>query len=195
MFKRAATAIALLALVAPCFGQSITLAWDPVTDANLGGYRLYCGTASRTYTSSIDVLKVTTYKVTAPACGLVCGKRYFFAVTAYSNDAVPSESAYSNEVNEALICAPANLKITSTSVSEIQRKEATILAQTSLPATMVIEWTGPEGIRKATVDYLYRTDHTITLVQLRPHSSYTYRLTAYGTDGTIDVAVGSFTTQ
>ena len=74
-----------------------TLAWDPVTDQNLQGYRVYYGTFSGKYFQSPGQgLSVgngaTTYQLT----GLSTGATYYFAVTAY--DLQGDESAYSNEV-------------------------------------------------------------------------------------------------
>ena len=78
---------------------TINLAWDPVTknvdgtDFNLAGYRVYLGTASRTYGTSINVSNVPTYTLT----GLTPGQTYYIAVTA--NDTSGNESTYSNEVS------------------------------------------------------------------------------------------------
>ena len=73
-----------------------TLAWDPVADPNLGGYRIYYGTGMgmylQPYGKGVGVGNVTTYAV----MGLGRGTRYYFAVTAY--DTMGNESDYSNEV-------------------------------------------------------------------------------------------------
>jgi hypothetical protein len=73
-----------------------TLAWDAVTHPDLRGYRVYIGTAPRTYLqvngNGVNVGIVTTYTLT----GLSAGTRYYFAVTAY--DRSNNESDFSNEV-------------------------------------------------------------------------------------------------
>lgn len=79
--------------------DTVTLAWDANTDAGLAGYKVYYGTASRNYSTVIDVANVTTYAVT----GLTAGT-YFFAVTAYNT--AGAESSFSNEVSTT-IPAPA----------------------------------------------------------------------------------------
>ncbi len=56
------------------------------------GYKVYYGTASRTYGPPIDVGNVTTCMVP----GLTQGVTYYFAVTAY--DPSYNESGYSDEV-------------------------------------------------------------------------------------------------
>ena len=70
----------------------IRLAWDPGAEPDLAGYKVYYGTASRTYGASIDVGKVTSYTLT----GITPEQTYFIAVTAY--DIFNNESAFSNEV-------------------------------------------------------------------------------------------------
>ena len=77
------------------FNAEIKIAWDPNTEPDLAGYKVYLGTASGDYGAPIDAGNVTTY--TLP--GLTEGQIYFIAVTAY--DTSSNESGYSNEVNGA----------------------------------------------------------------------------------------------
>jgi hypothetical protein len=72
---------------------SISLAWDPNTESDLAGYKLHIGTASRVYSQSINVGKVTTYTLS----NLTKGNTYFVVATAY--DTSNNESGYSNEVS------------------------------------------------------------------------------------------------
>jgi chitodextrinase len=80
----------------PAPSNSASLTWDAVTALNLSGYRVYFGTAPRTYLQSvgqgISVGNVTTYTIT----GLASGTRYYFTVTDF--DTLGMESSYSNEV-------------------------------------------------------------------------------------------------
>jgi fibronectin type III domain protein len=91
-----------VALFVPSFGQAagnapmltaspVTLEWDKSPGRDVKGYRVHYGTASRTYSKTIDVGNVTTYTVS----NLTPRKRYYFVVTAY--DAKGSESLPSNE--------------------------------------------------------------------------------------------------
>ena len=93
--------LALLVPLVVVSGSSVagqlSLAWDPV--ANAAGYRLYYGTSSGNYSSSIDAQNSTN--VTVP--GLTDGARYYFAVKAYNGT---TTSAFSTEVN-AVVPAPA----------------------------------------------------------------------------------------
>jgi fibronectin type 3 domain-containing protein len=70
----------------------INLAWDPNPAPDVAGYKVYYGTAPRTYGPGIDVGNVTSYALT----GLVKGRRYYMAVTAY--DKSKRESGFSDEV-------------------------------------------------------------------------------------------------
>lgn len=80
---------------------SATLAWDaPDTNVdgtpltNLGGFKVYYGTAPGSYTSVVTVGLNTSCEIGS----LAQGKKYFFAVTAY--DSYGNESGYSNEVSK-----------------------------------------------------------------------------------------------
>jgi hypothetical protein len=75
----------------------VTLAWDPNTEADLAGYRVYYGTSSRDYGVTLDVGNWTSCTIG----GLQQGKTYYFAVTAY--DTVGNESDFSEEVSWLVI--------------------------------------------------------------------------------------------
>ena len=69
----------------------VTLQWDANAETDLVGYKVFWGTASRTYGAPVTLGKVTTYKVE----GLTTPGVYYFAVTAFN---AAGESGYSNEV-------------------------------------------------------------------------------------------------
>jgi hypothetical protein len=71
---------------------SATLTWTPSPDPRAIGTMLVYGTASGTYTQSIDAGAEAELTVS----GLVRGQTYYFAVYAYSEDL---QSDYSNEVH------------------------------------------------------------------------------------------------
>lgn len=85
-----------LSLAVPSFSKDVVLAWDPNTEEDLEGYRLYWGTASGVYDSFVNVGNVTTYTL-----NLSEGTLYYIALTAY--DEAQNESGYSNEVTANLI--------------------------------------------------------------------------------------------
>jgi len=72
---------------------SVKLQWDPNTEPDLAGYKLYYGTASQNYSHTIDLGQVNSYQVG----NLQDGLKYYFAVTAYDIDG--NESGFSNEVS------------------------------------------------------------------------------------------------
>ncbi len=80
-----------LAMAVSVQAADVTLAWDANSESYLEGYRVHYGTTSKTYTTTIDAQNVTQYTVP----DLEEGTMYFFAVTAYGNEA---ESDYSDEI-------------------------------------------------------------------------------------------------
>ncbi len=73
------------------FGASVKIQWKPNSESDLAGYKVYYGTAHRTYAAPIDVGNVTTYEITGLSAGT-----YYIAITAY--DTSGNESDYSYEV-------------------------------------------------------------------------------------------------
>ena len=70
----------------------VTVTWDRNSEADITGYRLHCGTATRVYTDVINVGNVTTASVS----NLSPGVTYRFAVTALNTAGL--ESDYSSEI-------------------------------------------------------------------------------------------------
>jgi fibronectin type 3 domain-containing protein len=81
--------------------RAITLAWDPVSDADLAGYRLYVGTQSGRYETTIDIGAAASYRYQ----GLRADTAYYFAVSAYDRNGI--ESSRSNEVTYTAAAASA----------------------------------------------------------------------------------------
>jgi hypothetical protein len=72
--------------------DSVTLAWDPNSEPDIAGYRVYYGFSSQNYVYKIDVGTATATTIG----NLGPGTQYFFAVTAYN--LAGEESLPSNEV-------------------------------------------------------------------------------------------------
>ena len=72
--------------------ESISIQWDPNTEHDLQGYRVYIGTQPGVYTHSVDVGNTTSFVYNEAADG----QRYCFAVAAFS--AGPIVGARSTEV-------------------------------------------------------------------------------------------------
>jgi hypothetical protein len=73
--------------------QSVTLAWNQSTDPTVAGYNIYYGGASGTYTNESSAGSATN----ATISGLISGKTYYFAATAYN--ALGLESGFSSEMS------------------------------------------------------------------------------------------------
>jgi len=71
----------------------VTLEWDPNTEPDLAGYRIYYGFESENYTYTIDVGNQTSYTVP----DLESDRLYYFAATSY--DVYNNESEFSEEVS------------------------------------------------------------------------------------------------
>ena len=74
----------------------VNLAWDPNTEPDVAGYRVYYGLGSRNYDHVMEVGNCTSCVVT----GLEEGRTYYFAATAVNTANI--ESDFSNEVSAAL---------------------------------------------------------------------------------------------
>jgi hypothetical protein len=93
-FEKLGLVVVVASLLACCVAKgtsSVDLQWNPNTDPSVTGYNVYYGDASRTYTNVISVGNTTNTSLG----GLLEGKTYFFAVTAYDDSG--DESDYSDE--------------------------------------------------------------------------------------------------
>jgi hypothetical protein len=97
-----AVTVILLVLFVPTAIRAgdVALQWDPNSETDLAGYKVYYGTATRTYGSPIVVGKVTSYTLAQLPAGT-----YYIAVTAYNTAGL--ESGFSNEVSA--VVAPAGI--------------------------------------------------------------------------------------
>lgn len=85
---------AALLTVSPAAAGTISMEWDPVTDPDLAGYRVYWGSAPGNYPQSIDVGNVTSTTIS----GLGDCSTWYVAVKAYDTAGNLSAS-YSNEIS------------------------------------------------------------------------------------------------
>lgn len=89
-----ATFVLALAVAAlPAAAGTVSIAWDPVADTDLAGYRVYSGISAGNYSQSVDVGNVTATTLDLADC-----QTWYVAVKAY--DTAGNESLeYSNEVS------------------------------------------------------------------------------------------------
>ena len=85
--------VVLLGLARTTQADTINLAWNANTEANLAGYVVSYGTQANTYTSTFDSGNNTSQ----PLANLVKGTRYYFVVKAYNTSGV--YSAASQEIS------------------------------------------------------------------------------------------------
>jgi|WetSurMetagenome_2_1015567.scaffolds.fasta_scaffold39509_1 hypothetical protein len=89
------------------FASVAELQWNPNSEPDLAGYKIYWGTSARTgtkpsdpgnggYSTVVPAGNVNTYKINnLPNTGTV-----YFSITAYDNNSTPNESAFSVEVKK-----------------------------------------------------------------------------------------------
>ena len=91
----------VLGLPMTAAANSVSLAWNANTEADLAGYRVYAGTSPGAYTQTFDVGRKTSYSVS----DLIEGATYYFVLTAY--DIYGNESGYSTVVTTTIVSAAA----------------------------------------------------------------------------------------
>ena len=78
--------------------SSATLTWNPNTDTDLAGYKIYRASQSGAYGAALATVPVGT--MSYQATGLSANTTYFFVITAYDN--AGNESPFSNEVSKSI---------------------------------------------------------------------------------------------
>jgi hypothetical protein len=92
MINKIMLIVIIMLLPAIAFAATIQVNWNPNTEEDLAGYRLYVGTASGQYGEPVDVGNVTGHVMEITP---EYGATYYFALTAY--DTSGNESGYSDE--------------------------------------------------------------------------------------------------
>ncbi|MCG3115415.1 MAG: DNRLRE domain-containing protein [Candidatus Manganitrophus sp. SA1] len=172
------------------FAGDATLTWNANTEADLAGYRVYFGTASRTYGPSVNVGKATSHTLTGLA-----NQTYFFAVTAY--DTAGKESAFSVEVSKS-ITTPDTVApvLSSINAGSIAANSAVITWGTNEPTDTQVQYgtTTSYGSSTTRVTTLV-TVHSQTLTGLLPSTLYHYRVLSRDAAGNLATSLdNTFTT-
>jgi len=109
LFSTIITIVCFLVMVSFSFaGTNVTFQWDPNTEADLSGYKIYRSGTSRTYGTE-PILTVTCGPNDESCCTAtnenVEDGTWFWVATAYDNNG--NESEYSNEVTDTFdVTAP-----------------------------------------------------------------------------------------
>ena len=82
--------VALCMISLNALAVEATFTWTANTEADLAGYKIHYGSASRSYTETVDVGNVTQHTMAVPDTAA------YFAATAY--DTAGNESGYSEEI-------------------------------------------------------------------------------------------------
>jgi hypothetical protein len=127
------------------FAAQIQLVWDPCTEPDLAGYKVYYGTASGAYGTPIRIGNDPSYALT----GLTQGTRYYINVTAYDKYENESELDPLIEVNGLAIDPPGAVIQVSPS-------------RTSIDTTPPYTW---DAVPASSWYYLYVNDSTGNKIQ------------------------------
>ncbi|MBI5192590.1 MAG: fibronectin type III domain-containing protein [Nitrospirae bacterium] len=155
------------------FGGEAALSWtapttnvDGTTLTDLSGYKVYYGTSSGTYNSTVDAGNVTTTNI----INLTEMVTYYFVVTAY--DTAGNESNYSNEVSKTIPdSTPPTLSGIAT--SNITGSAATLTWTTDEIASSQLEYGITTSYGNSTLlDTTMVTSHTVILNGLLPVTTY-----------------------
>jgi hypothetical protein len=129
------------------FAADAVLSWDPNTEPDLAGYKIYYGTVSGGYTQVISVgLTSTPAAPQYMVSNLNSGTTYYFSITSF--DSSSNESGFSNEASETF---PAEV---TTSMDITDFKAVPGKGQISL------SWNDPSDSNYAGVRIRFRTDGT-----------------------------------
>ncbi|HEY5593629.1 MAG TPA: fibronectin type III domain-containing protein, partial [Nitrospiria bacterium] len=171
------------------FAGDAVLSWDPNSEPDLAGYKVYYGTAPGSYGTPIDVGNQTAYTV----MGLGYGT-YYFAVKAY--DATGNQSGYSNEVTK-IISDTIPPVISAMTTGSITGTSAAVNWSTDEPATSLVEYGTTTAYGNSTpFNSSLVTGHSQTVGGLQAATVYHYRIRS--ADATGNVAVSgdnTFTTS
>ena len=169
-------------------GQA-TLTWNPPTTntdgtplTDLAAYKVYYGTASGSYTTTVDVGNVTSYTVT----GLNNNATYYFATTAY--DTSGNESGYSNEVSKTISGTSDTTPpvLSGVTTSNITSTSAAITWTTDEASTSQAEYgTTTSYGSSTTIDSTMVTSHSVTINGLSAWTTYHFRVKSQDAAGNL----------
>ncbi|MEO5657789.1 MAG: fibronectin type III domain-containing protein [Nitrospiria bacterium] len=167
------------------------LSWDPNPETDLGGYKVYYGTASGAYGAPLTVGNTTTSTVGGLGPGT-----YYFSVTAYNTSG--NESGFSNEVSKTIADTSSDTtppRITGVTVADLTTTSVLITWNTDEAATSQVEYglTSAYGSSTA-VSLTPILSHSQTVVGLWPDTVYFYRVRSMDGAGNTGVSDAAFTT-
>ncbi len=164
------------------FAFDVTLTWDPKTEADLSGYKLYYGTTSRSYGSPVNSGKNYTYTLT----GLNAGT-YYFAVTAYYSNG--TETGFSNEVSKTFVVDTVPPVLSNVLSSNVTSSSALVSWSTNEASDSQVEFGLTTSYGSATsLNPTWTTSHGVLLSGLVPSTTYNYRIRSRDAVGNLAVS-------
>ena len=163
---------------------SLLLSWNPIQDSRLAGYKIKYGTASGSYTQSVDVGNNTSHTLQS----LTEGTRYYLVIVGYDSNRV--EGAASAEISGWVLGA------SSISSSSLTPNSAVVTWQTNKPADSQVEYgTTTAYGTLTTLDSTRVASHSQTLTSLQPATTYQFRVRSKDEGGSSLLSANfSFTT-
>ena len=159
------------------YSAQVTLAWDPNTEPDLAGHKIYSGSTSGNYDSNIDIGNRTSYTIP----NVTEGQTYYFVVTAY--DTFSNESGYSAEVAYTVPILDLTAPSTPTSLQ----------AATISTSQINLSWNASSDNIGVTGYRIYRDSTQIATTSnttyqdtgLSPSTTYSYTVSAYDAAGNV----------
>jgi PKD repeat protein len=127
-----------LLFVVHAFAGQASLAWDANTDTAVAGYMVYYGQTSGSYPSKVDA----GMQVSRTISGLLEGKTYYYAVTAYDLGRI--ESGYSNQASAMVPYAAPSANFSGAPISGVAPL-ATAFSNASSGTITAYSWTFGDG--------------------------------------------------
>ena len=174
----------VLLLSQSAFAGSLLISWDPISSSMLAGYKIKLGTTSGSYSQSLSVGKVTSYTLQ----NLTDGVKYYFVVVGVDGNSI--EGMPSIEVS-GLVLNSASIAATSITTSS-----AIVTWTTNKPGSSQIEYGTTTSYGSTTpLDSTLVSNHSQTLTNLNPGTTYNYRIRSVDLGGSVHVSGNStFTT-
>jgi fibronectin type 3 domain-containing protein len=159
------TLTVVLLLSQSALAGSLLISWDPIPSTTLAGYKIKFGTTSGSYSQSVSVGKVTSHTLQS----LTDGVRYYFVVVGVDANSV--EGMPSAEVSGLV------LNSTSIAASSITTSSAIVTWTTNKPGNSQVEYGTTTSYGSMTpLDSTLVTNHSQTLTNLNPGTTYNYRI-------------------
>ena len=179
----AGAAWALVLFAAPAPADDLTLGWNTSTDPAVAGYRVYYGTASGNYTSTVDAGPSTEVTVS----GLAPGTTYYFAVLDYDHSA--NQSAFSPEVVYTIPGEAVVFQITSQPASQTVASGVTVAFDVGAigPGPLLYQWFANDVL------LLGATNATLTVPNASAASAGNYNVVVISSIGALVSSAASLT--